>query len=79
MTITTEALPETVTVPDETREARVTFKMCVTHPGGKKFEVAYDSRSGLSLLGECWNKDLSLFHDMIAACTEFTRKGRYKT
>ena len=57
-------------------EAYVTFEMHAHLRNGTDFTVQYDSRNGFRLEGECWNKDLSLFHEMIAACTAFTRGGR---
>ena len=57
-------------------EAYVTFEMHAHLRNGTDFTVQYDSRNGFRLDGECWNKDLSRFHEMIAACTAFTRGGR---
>ena len=58
-------------------EAYVTFEMNVHNQDGTEFKAQYDSRKGFGLSGECWNKDLDLFHGMIASCTAFTRNDRH--
>ena len=68
--------PEKLVLDEETVEAYVTFEMFSRDRDGHEFTVQYDSRNGFRLEGKCWNKDLSLFHEMIEACTAFTRGGR---